>query len=60
MDKRILVFAIAVGLAAQVDAAELRRVENPIQGQYIVVFKDGGEASVNGERRAPPASVADR
>ena len=60
MKRRLLVLLVASASFSQLSAAELKRVENAIKGQYIVVFKDGAEASVNGERRGSPASVADR
>ncbi|PKM09555.1 MAG: hypothetical protein CVV17_00450, partial [Gammaproteobacteria bacterium HGW-Gammaproteobacteria-7] len=60
MKRRLLVLIVAATFAGQLSAAELKRVENPIKGQYIVVFKDGAEASSGAERRGPPASVADR
>ncbi|MDZ4348174.1 MAG: protease inhibitor I9 family protein, partial [Xanthomonadaceae bacterium] len=60
MKRRLLVLIVAAAFTGQLSAAELKRVENPIRGQYIVVFKDGAEASSGAERRGPPASVADR
>lgn len=58
MKRNLLVLCIAATFAGQLSAAELKRVENPIQGQYIVVFKDGVQ-SEEGKRRGPPQQVVD-
>ncbi|MFC4727991.1 S8 family peptidase [Coralloluteibacterium thermophilus] len=65
--KSVLAFAIAlaVGAADPVEGAELRRVENPIKGQYIVVFNPdavrshhlGDRASVSAARGADEAAI---
>jgi serine protease len=54
----LLTLAVALVLAAPVRAAELRQARGPrIEGQYIVVLRDDA-ASLAGERRARPATIA--
>jgi len=51
--KRLLVLAVSAVLASPAFAAELRKVDNPIPGQYIVVFNsDEIRESVDADRLA--------
>jgi serine protease len=42
---RFIAFAVLLGFAVSLPASELRRVENPIEGRYIVVLKSPAEDS---------------
>ncbi len=48
MIRRTLALAVSLALSSSVVAAELRRVDNPIPGQYIVVLKDDAVGAAGG------------
>jgi subtilisin family serine protease len=53
----VLATALALGLAANAHAAELRFSNNPVQGQYIVVLKENVAALSTERSSAPRVSV---
>ncbi|MCD9032859.1 S8 family peptidase [Luteimonas sp. Y-2-2-4F] len=57
--KRLLVLAVTTALSGSVLAAELRKVENPVPGQYIVVFQEDAIRSQVQDALAARAGRAD-
>jgi len=59
MKGRLITAAILVAFSASGWASELRRVAEPIKGQYIVVLKDEAQLSANERGKAPMDRIAD-
>jgi serine protease len=59
MKGRLITAAILVAFSASGWASELRRVAEPIEGQYIVVLKDEAQLSANERGKAPMDRIAD-
>lgn len=61
MQQKLLASAILLAISCTASAAELRRVSNPIKGQYIVVLKDGASttsrSAASGPARASDVAV---
>lgn len=61
MQQKLLASAILLAISCTASAAELRRVSNPIKGQYIVVLKDGASttsrSAASGPARARDVAV---
>jgi subtilisin family serine protease len=60
MIKSILAISVCLALGSTATASELRRVENPIEGKYIVVFKEDAlqPGARGGAADAPGLAVA--
>lgn len=58
MIRRTLALAVSLALGSSVMASELRRVDNPIPGKYIVVFKDDVMRAEGARAGAPGLAVA--
>ena len=56
MNVLVMATAMALGVTANVNAAELRFSKKPVQGQYIVVLKENVAALSNESSRAPRVS----
>jgi subtilisin family serine protease len=58
MIKRVLALSVSLALCSTASAAELLRTENPIEGQYIVVFDPDRLETPPGLERASGLAVA--
>ena len=58
MIRRTLALAVSLALGSSVMASELRRVDNPIPGKYIVVLKEGAIRGPGASGTAPGFATA--
>ena len=58
MIKRILALSVSLALCSSAMAGELRRVENPIPGNYIVVLNEGALLGPGRSAGAPGMAIA--
>ncbi len=58
MNGRLITAAVLVAFSTTAWSAELRRVANPIEGQYIVVLKEDAQLSAQQRGKAPLDKIA--
>ena len=58
MKMQLAVLSVMIAAALPASAAELRSVEEPIKGQYIVVLKDDGDSTIRTKSGVDAMSIA--